>query len=118
MQTVSSRLDSFSFTKRCGYNNVRYLTTDSGKLQQKPPLTTDQINWEPSTARISQAVLRDNESLREKRAKWVTKEEIAACRREKRCLRCGRTSYQVEHCPLEPARRPTGTALMNVKKVT
>jgi hypothetical protein len=32
VQTVGSRLDSFSFTKRRGYGNVRYPTTDSGKL--------------------------------------------------------------------------------------
>jgi hypothetical protein len=76
------------------------------------------MDWEPSTARINQAVLQDNESLRGKRAKWVTKEEMAARRREKRCLRYSRTGYQVERCPLEPARRPASTAPVDVKKVT
>ena len=76
------------------------------------------MDWEPFTARISQAVLRDNESLRGKRVKWVTKEEMAVRRREKRCLRCGRTDCQIERCPLEPVWRPAGTVLVDVKKVT
>ena len=52
-----------------------------------PAVDPNAIDWEPSVNTTS--MQEENKALRGKRAKWVTKEELAK-RKEHRCLRCSR----------------------------
>lgn len=48
----------------------------------------------------------EDKALLGKRARWVEQEEIDARRRERRCLRCGRSQCRIATCPLAAAIRP------------
>lgn len=78
----------------------------------------DEMDREPT--KISQAILKANEELKGKRAKWVDQDEIARRKEEGRCLRCGRTGCRVAKCPLLPPRRPRllETGVKRFKPVT
>lgn len=88
------------------------------KTQPGTNATMDEMDWEPT--RISQAILKANEELKGKRAKWVDQDEIARRKEEGRCLRCGRTGCRVAKCPLLPPRRPRQleTSVKRFKPVT
>jgi hypothetical protein len=74
----------------------------------------DVMDWEPT--KISKAVQRQNKELEGKRAKWADEKEIALRRKEKRCLRCGRSGCWLSECPLLPPRRPNPQAQARVRK--
>ena len=52
----------------------------------------------------------EDQPLVGKRAKWISKEEIETRRRDRRCLRCGRTGCRIATCPLAAAIRPAQIA--------
>ena len=70
------------------------------------------MDWEPSVH--AAAIKEENKTLVGKRAKWVTKEEMAKRRTEHRCLRCGRKGCGVRRCPLLPAVKPVPAANVSV----
>lgn len=98
LQTVGSQLEGLD----TGRNS-----TSSWRRSTTPPRNADrpdQMEWEPT--RIQRMIQQDNEQLQGKRAKWVSREEMIARRKEGRCMRCGRSGCNVGACPLSPATRP------------
>ena len=78
-------------------------------------LDLNRMDWEPSvnSARIQE----ENKALKGKRAKWVSKEELAKRKAEGRCLRCSRKGCSTKKCPLLPAVRPAQAQSLNVAAV-
>ena len=62
------------------------------------------MDWEPSVN--STVIQEENKALKGKRARWVSKEELARRKAEKRCLCCSRKGCSIKKCPLLPAVRP------------
>ena len=54
----------------------------------------------------STKIQKKNKALQRKKAKWVSKKEIAKRKAKKRCLRYSQKGYSTKKCPLLPAVRP------------
>ncbi|KAK4170789.1 hypothetical protein QBC36DRAFT_341288 [Triangularia setosa] len=119
LQILSSKIDSFEFSKKKIHTRTRSPLYDSRPHKQEieqsaESKTTDEMEWEPT--RINQAIQKANRELRGKRAKWVDQIEIDRRKSEGRCLRCGRTGCRIDKCPLLPAKRPQPTIDTRVGK--
>lgn len=111
LQTIGSRLDSFSHDQRRSKSSQHLTSSDQANGQVKPVtqamVAPDIMDWEPT--KIRRAVQKDNEKLKGRRAKWVDKKEMDQRREENRCLRCGRSGCRTNICPLLPATPPRVT---------
>ncbi|KAL2888544.1 Retrotrans-gag domain containing protein [Ceratocystis lukuohia] len=58
-----------------------------------------------------------DQELQGGRAKWVTKEELAARRAARVCLRCARPGCGTSRCPLKPAINPATRQAVDVRAV-
>jgi hypothetical protein len=93
VKEVADRLAEY---QRIGNSKRGPVNPRFGPATSAPAATPDldNMDWEPSTSRAQQ-----------KRAKWVSQDELDKRRREKRCLRCG-AKHWVNQCPFLPAIRP------------
>lgn len=108
LQTVGSQMDGFAYGQKRARYSRRSPSPNSTRGKPKPvtqaATTSEEMDWEAT--RVNRAFQKDNEKLQGKRAKWVTREEMTSRRKEKRCMRCGRTGCKMTVCPLLPAQRP------------
>lgn len=74
-------------------------------LTTKPIFTaqSDQMamDWEPTRANAAQPLANSN-----RRAKWVSQEEVQRRKSNHLCIRCGASGHMISACQYAPARRP------------
>lgn len=64
------------------------------KASPTPPRDPNAMDWEPHNNRS------------QRRAKWVSDDEMERRRRERLCLRCGASGHIIRQCPYRQARHP------------
>jgi hypothetical protein len=60
------------------------------------------MEWK--SIKVNRTMMKEDQTLQDKRIKWMSKKEINVRRNEQRCLRCGRSKCQVNKCLLLPVR--------------
>jgi hypothetical protein len=95
LQTIGSRLDALQ-------------TPWKGRSQPRPIQDTnmDTMDWEPTHTFAAST---------NRRAKWVSMEEIQRRRSNRLCIRCGASGHMISSCQYAPARRPSPTVVATTK---
>ncbi len=116
LQTLSTQIERVAATRSAMDNPAAGVTQAETEEMDWESTTQSNTQRAPTKRRTSppkspkyRPSETENHMLQGKRAKWVTREELAKRREEGRCYRCGRTGCRVEVCPLKPAKRPTSS---------
>lgn len=91
LSRIDEQLEGFKLRTSKLHKPVIYTATQNDN---------DRMDWQP-TRPVQVA------TTSQRRAKWVSNEEINQRRQQGRCFRCGDLSHRVNDCPYLPARRPS-----------
>jgi hypothetical protein len=117
LHTLGSRLDGMEYSrKRYMQHNTEKQSNTKTPITQASAATEESMDWEPTKA--NRTLTKEDKALQGKRAKWVSREEMAARQKEQRCFRCGRSRCYLQKCPLLPARPPTEIKRVRAAEVT
>jgi hypothetical protein len=116
LQTIGSRLDGMKYSLKRRNQSDNKPKPESPMAPQTIASVEDPMEWE--SVKANRTMMKEDQTLQGKRAKWVSKEEMNARRNEQRCLRCGRSKCQVNKCPLLPARPPVKARKVHSTEVT
>jgi hypothetical protein len=94
VKAIADRLSEFNRIKGRN-NNYRGAPTTTAAAPETP--AEDPMDWTANRAGAP-------------RAKWVSKEEIERRKKEKVCLRCGKSGHFINNCDHAPAARPSQQA--------
>jgi hypothetical protein len=99
LQTIGSRLDALQTPWK-----------ERSQTRSTQDTNADKMDWEPTRTLAAQPLANTN-----RRAKWVSMEEIQRRRSNRLCIRCGASGHMISSCQYAPARRPSPAVVATTK---